>query len=275
MNIHQANQMDADEAAPILAAREGAVLIVTLNRPQAMNALSMPLLDALAETLAEVEADKTIRAVIIAGGGKAFSAGHDLREITAQRTDEDGGRAFYEALFSRCTDVMLAIRNLPVAVIAEVDGIATAAGCQLAATCDMIIASERARFGVNGVDAGLFCSTPMVALSRNIPEKAAMEMLVLGEIIEAQRALDLGLVNRVVPSGRLRGAAMAFAERAARKSRAVISLGKKAFYEQRELPLEEAYERMKKVIVGNMMMADACEGIDAFLKKRPPDWQDS
>lgn len=274
MNIHQPNQMDADEAAPVLTAREGAVLVITLNRPQAMNALSMPVLDALAATLSEAADDTSVRAVVIAGNEKAFSAGHDLREITARRADEDGGRAFYEALFSRCTDVMRAIRTLPVAVIAEVDGIATAAGCQLASTCDMIVASERARFGVNGVDAGLFCSTPMVALSRDIPEKAAMEMLVLGEMIGATRALDLGLVNRVVPPEELRGTAMVFAGRAARKSRAVVALGKKAFYEQRELPLEDAYERMKEVIVGNLMMTDACEGIDAFLKKRPPKWQD-
>ena len=206
--------------------------------------------------------------------GRGFCAGHDLKEMTRHRADGDGGRAFYESLFARCTSVMLSITNAPVPVIAAVQGIATAAGCQLVAACDMVVASTEARFGVNGVDAGLFCSTPMVALSRAIPAKAAMEMLVLGEIIDADRAERLGLVNRVVSPEDLEKAATEMADRAAQKSRAVLALGKRAFYAQRDMDLEAAYRHTSKVIVDNLMMDQAKEGISAFIDKRPPRWPD-
>lgn len=264
-----------DPDAPlVLAARHGAVARLTLNNPRALNALSMPMLDALGTALDEAAADPAVKVVVLEAEGRGFCAGHDLKEMTRHRDDADGGRAFYEALFARCTSVMLAITRAPVPVIAAVQGIATAAGCQLASACDMIVASTEAKFGVNGVDAGLFCSTPMVALSRAIPAKAAMEMLVLGEIIDAHRAERLGLVNRVVAPDALGQTAMEMAARAARKSRGVVALGKRAFYEQRDMDLDTAYAHTSRVIVDNLMMDQAKEGIAAFIDKRPPRWPD-
>ncbi|MCB1491007.1 MAG: enoyl-CoA hydratase [Rhodobiaceae bacterium] len=264
-----------EAAAPLVtSARIGRVAWLTLNNPRALNALSMPMLQALDEAFAEAAHDKAVKVVVIAAEGKGFCAGHDLKEMTRHRQDPDGGRAFYEALFEQCTKVMLAITRAPVPVIAVVHGIATAAGCQLVSACDIVIASTEARFGVNGVDAGLFCSTPLVALSRAIPAKAAMEMLVLGEIIPAERAEMLGLVNRIVEPDALNETALAYAERAARKSRAVVALGKSAFYAQRDMDLDAAYAHTCKVIVDNLMMDEAREGIGAFIEKRAPVWPD-
>ena len=269
------------EAAPFaeaeaLVTREDAdgVAILTLNRPKALNSLSMPLLESLKGELDAVGADPKVRAVILRGAGRGFCAGHDLKEITSHRSDEDAGKTFYDALFAACTETMLTIARLPVVVIAEVHGIATAAGCQLVASCDMAVASDVARFGVNGVDAGLFCSTPMVALSRNVPRKAAMEMLTTGTIIDAERAREIGLVNRVVAADELGEATLALARRAAERSRKVIALGKAAFYSQVEAGVTEAYAEMSTVIVENLMMADAEIGISAFINKRKPVWED-
>jgi enoyl-CoA hydratase/carnithine racemase len=254
--------------------REGFARLV-LNRPNQRNALSMEMLERLGEALAEASADDGVRAIVIAANGPGFCAGHDLKEMAAHRADADGGRAYYEALFARCSDLMLAIAQSPKVIVAEVQGTATAAGCQLVAACDLAIASSTARFGVNGIDAGLFCSTPMVALSRNIGRKKAMELLTLGRLMSAEEAHALGLVNEVVEPAELRAAADAVARTLAAKSRAVLALGKKAFYDQLALPLEDAYRLTSRVIVDNMMMADAAEGICAFIDRRKPRWRDA
>jgi len=270
-----ASPLPAGEAEPILlTSRDGPVARLTLNRPRAMNCLSLAMLAELQKALDDAAADPSVRAVIIDAHGKGFCAGHDLKEMTAHRTDSDGGRVYYEQLFDDCSRMMLTIRNLPLPVIAQVQGIATAAGCQLVAACDLAVASDVARFGVNGVDSGLFCSTPMVPLSRNIPAKAAMEMLVLGEIVDAERARELGLVNCVVAPEDLEAKAAEFAARAAAKSKAVVALGKRAFYRQREMGIEDAYRYTSKVIVDNMMMRDAEIGIAAFIGKTDPEWED-
>ncbi len=251
----------------------GAVATLTLNDPATLNALSEAMLEALLLALQALAADRGVRVVILRGAGRAFCAGHDLREITAARQAEDGGRARFEALFDKCARVMLAITRLPQPVVAAVHGIATAAGCQLVASCDLAVAAEGTRFGVNGVNIGLFCSTPMVALTRNIGRKRAFELLTTGEFVEAEEARALGLVNRVVPAEALEGAAQALAETIAGKLGPVVSIGKRAFYEQAELPLEAAYAHAGRVMVENMLRADTAEGIAAFLDKRAPDWK--
>ena len=270
------NEGPAPQTGEQLVARsiDDGVATLTLNRPSAMNCLSMAMLEALQKALDSIAADQSVRTVILAANGRGFCAGHDLKEMTAHRRDTDGGRAYYNALFAACSKMMLSIRNLPVPVIAQVQGIATAAGCQLVAACDLAICSTTARFGVNGVDSGLFCSTPMVPLSRNIPAKAAMEMLVLGEIIDADRAVSLGLINRAVSADDLAQSVIAIARRAASKSKAVVALGKRAFYEQLEMSIEDAYSHTSKVIVDNMMMRDAQIGIGAFIDKSTPEWED-
>ncbi|HEY9039188.1 MAG TPA: enoyl-CoA hydratase [Roseovarius sp.] len=250
----------------------GAVARLTLNNPERLNALSDAMLAALMDHLAALAADSQIRAVILAGAGKVFCAGHDLKEMTAGRNADDNGRAYFSNLFNRCAAAMLAIRALPQPVIAEVHGIATAAGCQLVASCDMAIAAEGTRFGVNGVNIGLFCSTPMVALSRNIPRKQAFEMLTTGAFIDAARAAELGLINRAVPAGNLTDETMQLAAVVAAKLGGAVRIGKRAFYEQAELPLEQAYLHTGAAMTENMMLEDAAEGIAAFLDKRAPDW---
>ena len=250
----------------------GNVATLTLNRPQALNALSDAMLARLSESFAALAQDTGVKAVVLRGAGKAFCAGHDLREMQAGRQAEDGGRAYFADLFRRCAAVMLAIRALPQPVIAEVHGIATAAGCQLVATCDMAVAAEGTRFGVNGVNIGLFCSTPMVALSRNIPRKQAFEMLTTGSFVTAERALDLGLVNRVVPEAELAAGARDLAATVASKLGAAVKIGKRAFYEQLEMPIVDAYAHTGDVMVENMLWRDTEEGIRAFLEKRKPDW---
>ena len=252
----------------------GGVLRLTLNRPKERNALSRDLLAALLQAIEQAAADEAVRAVVIAAEGPGFCAGHDLREITAHRGDPDGGRRFYEELFAACTRLMTAIRRSPLVFIAEVGGTATAAGCQLVASCDMAVASTAARFGVNGIDSGLFCSTPMVAVARNLPHKLAMELLTTGRLMAAEEAKSSGLVNQVVEPEALRQESDALAARLAKRSRAVLALGKRAFYAQSEMSAEAAYAFTEKVIVDNLMMADAEEGIAAFLARRPPVWKD-
>lgn len=245
---------------------EGAVAWLTLNRPGARNALSVPLMAALEGALAGIAKEEGVRCVVIAGAGPAFCAGHDLKEVRG------ADPAALRALFAQCSRVMQAIVGLRVPVIARVHGIATAAGCQLVASCDLAVAAETARFATPGVNIGLFCSTPMVALSRNVGRKAAMEMLLLGDAVDAGEARRIGLVNRVVPEGELDAAVRALAGAVAGKSRTVVGLGKRAFYAQAEMGLEEAYAYTSGVMVRNMAEPDAAEGIDAFIGKRAPVW---
>jgi enoyl-CoA hydratase/carnithine racemase len=244
------------------------IAVITLNRPAARNALSMDLMGAFLTMLEEIAIDGSIRVVIIAGAGPAFCAGHDLKELRS-RPDRDS----YQAVFARCSALMQAIVRLPKPVIAQVHGVATAAGCQLAASCDLVVASEDARFATPGVNIGLFCSTPMVALSRAVPAKQAMEMLLTGDMVPAVRAREIGLVNRVVPLAALEEEAMALARQIAAKSPLTLKIGKEAFYRQAEMGLAGAYAYASEVMTHNMMAADAAEGIDAFLAKRQPHWR--
>ncbi|MCE8546016.1 enoyl-CoA hydratase [Ruegeria pomeroyi] len=251
----------------------GAVAHLTMNAPERLNALSDEMLAALQAEFDALRDDAGIRAVILSGAGKAFCAGHDLKQMTAGRQAEDGGKAYFKVLFDRCARMMMTIQSLPQPVIAQAHGIATAAGCQLVATCDMAVAAEGTRFGVNGVNIGLFCSTPMVALSRNIPRKQAFEMLTTGQFIEASRAADLGLVNRVVPAADLEAETRALADTVAGKLGAAVRIGKEAFYRQQLLPLDQAYAYTGEVMVENMLYRDTAEGIAAFIEKRDPDWR--
>ena len=260
--------------APLLRQDEGGIARLTLNRPQSRNALSLVLMRALRDQLAAIAQDEAIRVVLIQAEGPVFCAGHDLREMTAWRQAGDSGRAAFAEAFALCAEMMQAIVTLPQPVIAVVEGMATAAGCQLVASCDLAVASDTAGFCTPGVHIGLFCSTPMVALSRNVSRKQAMEMLLLGERIGAQRALAFGLVNRVVPAGEAVRHAMALAQVIASKSQHALRIGKKAFYEQAEMPLADAYQHAGRVMVENMLSHDAQEGINAFIEKRDPAWLD-
>lgn len=258
---------------PILERHDtGAVAHLQMNAPDKLNALSDAMLAALQSEFDALATDKTIRAVVLSGAGKAFCAGHDLKEMTAGRQAEDGGRAYFKDLFDRCAEMMMTIQRLPQPVIAQVHGIATAAGCQMVASCDMAIAAEGTRFGVNGVNIGLFCSTPMVALTRNIPRKQAFEMLTTGQFIAASRAEALGLVNRVVPPEALADETAALATMVADKLAAAVKIGKQSFYKQLEMPLAEAYAYTGDLMVQNMLDRDTAEGISAFIEKRHPDW---
>ncbi len=262
-------------AAPVLlSARDGAVALLTLNRPAARNSLSEALLAALSEAWRAIADDASIRAVVLAANGPAFCAGHDMKELTSRRSDADGGRSFFKHIMTGCSAMMQQIVNLPQPVIAAVQGTATAAGCQLVATCDLAIASSAANFATPGVDIGLFCSTPMVALSRNVPRKTAMEMLLTGDRVPAEKAAAFGLVNRVVAPGEDRDAALALAHRIASKSSYTVKIGKQAFYRQLEIGLAEAYAYASEVMTENMMARDAEEGICAFIEKRTPTWED-
>lgn len=246
---------------------------LTLNRPGALNALSDALLAELSREIAALREDSRVRVVVLRGAGKAFCAGHDLKEMQAGRQAEDKGRAYFEDLFARCSAVMMGLQSLPQPVIAEVHGIATAAGCQLVASCDMAVAAQGTRFGVNGVNIGLFCSTPMVALSRNVPPKVAFEMLTTGGFVDAARAREIGLVNRVVDEADLAEETAALADTVAGKLTAAVKIGKRAFYDQLPLSTEQAYAHASAVMVENMLWRDTDEGIDAFISKRPPNWQ--
>ena len=251
----------------------GAVTRLVMNAPERLNALSDEMLAALHTSLDEIANDRSIRAVIISGNGKAFCAGHDLKQMTTGRQAEDGGKAYFKDLFDRCAAMMARVQSLPQPVIAQVHGIATAAGCQLVATCDLAIAAQGTKFGVNGVNIGLFCSTPMVALSRNIGRKQAFEMLTTGAFIEAERAGTLGLINRVVAAEALENEAIALAKTVASKLGTAVKIGKKAFYNQIEMNVADAYAYTGDVMVENMLDRDTSEGIAAFLDKRDPTWE--
>jgi enoyl-CoA hydratase/carnithine racemase len=258
----------------LLQENVGSIRLLILNRPAARNSLSEGLIAELHSALKEIHDDNSVRAVVIAANGPAFSAGHDMKELTARRSDADRGRAYFGQIMNACSAMMQAVVLLPKPVVAAVQGIATAAGCQLVASCDLAVASEAAGFATPGVDIGLFCSTPMVALSRNVPRKQAMEMLLTGEPISAATAKNIGLVNRVVAAGTERDAAIALAQKVALKSAYTVKLGKEAFYRQAEMSLAEAYRYTAEVMTENMMARDAEEGIGAFIEKREPNWQD-
>lgn len=243
-----------------------------MNAPERLNALSDEMLAALQVQIDALKGDSSIKAVVLSGAGKAFCAGHDIRQMTAGREAADGGKSYFQDLFARCTSVMLGLQRLPQPVIAQVHGIATAAGCQLVASCDLAVAADDTRFGVNGVNIGLFCSTPMVALSRNIPRKHAFELLTTGEFMTATRAAELGLINRAVPGSDLEGETLKLAETIAGKLGSAVKIGKEAYYRQLEMPLEEAYAYTSDVIVENLMHRDTIEGLNAFIEKRPPNW---
>jgi len=250
----------------------GAVARLTLNSPSNLNALSDAMLAALQAEFDQLMDDSSIRVIILSGVGKAFCAGHDLKEMTAGRKADDGGRAYFKDLFNRCAHLMMTLPRLPQPVIAEVHGIATAAGCQLVASCDLAVAAEGTKFGVNGVNIGLFCSTPMVALSRNIPRKQAFEMLTTGQFIDSARAEELGLINRSVAPGDLQKETESLAALVASKLGSAVKIGKSAFYEQIQMPLDQAYAYTGSIMVENMLVPDTAEGISAFLEKREPDW---
>ncbi len=274
MNVQAATRATETTAPVLLHERDGEIAIVVLNRPAARNSLSEGLLQALAGAWNEIAADKTVRAVVLAANGPAFCAGHDLKELTARRSDPDGGRDYFRHIMTTCSAMMQQIVRLPQPVIACVQGTATAAGCQLVASCDLAVASTAAQFATPGVDIGLFCSTPMVALSRNVPRKVAMEMLLTGEMVAAERAAQFGLVNRVVAAGEERAAALKLARTVASKSSYTVKTGKEAFYRQLEMGLAEAYAYASEVMTENMMARDAEEGICAFIEKREPTWED-
>ena len=264
----------AIERSPVRLERpESGIAVLFLDNPKSRNSLSIAMMAALRGQIALLGADPGVYAIVIAAEGPAFSAGHDLKELTAHRADADGGRIFFAETMTRCAELMQAIVACPKPVIAAVHGIATAAGCQLVAACDLAVAEEDSRFATPGVNIGLFCSTPMVALSRNVPRKRAMEMLLLGEMIGAAEAAEYGLVNRVVAKGESYAAALEMARIIASKSPLTVATGKKAFYDQAEMPLAEAYAYAAHVMVENMLNADAAEGISAFLEKRAPVWK--
>jgi len=267
----------ATTASSVILLREdkgGGVAILTLNRPQTRNSLSEELLGALSDALEAIAQERSVRVVILAANGPAFSAGHDLKELNAHRSDHDRGRAYFKNIMGLCSGVMQQIVTLPQPVIAAVQATATAAGCQLVASCDLAIASDAAKFATPGVNIGLFCSTPMVALSRNVSRKHAMEMLLTGDLISADEALRIGLVNHVVAAGLEQAEALTLAEKIAGKSTLTVKIGKEAFYRQAEMPLADAYNYASAVMVENMLARDAEEGISAFIEKRGAKWQD-
>jgi enoyl-CoA hydratase/carnithine racemase len=265
----------ATTTEPILLRQDmDGIATLTLNRPQARNALSEALMAALGDELAAIAADRTIRVVIIRANGPVFSAGHDLKELTARRSDPDRGRAYFKQIMDSCSALMQMIVRLPQPVIAAVEGVATAAGCQLVASCDLAVAAQDSRFQTPGVHIGLFCSTPMVALSRNVARKHAMEMLLTGDLISAEDAQRMGLINRIAVPGNAYDEAMATARKITAKSSAIIKIGKEAFYRQIEMDLADAYAYAAQVMTENMMARDSEEGIGAFIEKREPRWED-
>ena len=255
------------EAGVLIREDDGAICSLTINRPEQRNALSTQVMAALTRHLDTIAEDRNVKVVVLTGSGSAFSSGHDLKEMRDNRSE-----AFYAGVFERCSEMMQKIVRLPQPVIAEVNGFAFAAGCQLVASCDLAFAAEGVKFSTPGVNIGLFCSTPMVALSRNVSRKHAMEMLLLGEMIDASKAASIGLINACVPPERLHETAMSCARTIASKASSTVKVGKRAFYEQLELRLADAYDYASAVMTRNMMDADASEGIDAFLRKRPPRW---
>lgn len=260
--------------ALLLSALEGGVLRLTLADAATRNSLSETMMAELKSALRTAAANREVRVIVLAGHGPAFSSGHNLKEITAHRADADKGAAYFARLFDSCAELMLGIVNNPKPVVAEVAGLASAAGCQLVASCDLAIAADTARFCTPGVNIGLFCSTPMVALSRNVSAKHAMEMLLTGDVFGAEEALRFGLVNRVVPAHALGSTVLELAAKIASKSMVTVKTGKQAFYRQRDLPLAEAYAYTTRVMAENLLQRDAEEGIAAFIAKRPPEWTD-
>jgi len=275
MNAQTAAAAAAASASLILLREDIAgVAVLTLNRPEVRNSLSEAMLEALGDALTAIGHDRTVRAVVLAASGAAFCSGHDLKELQAHRSDHDRGRAYFRHIMTTCSAMMQQIVALPQPVIAAVQATATAAGCQLVASCDLAVASRSAKFATPGVNIGLFCSTPMVALSRNVSRKHAMEMLLTGELISADDALRIGLVNRVVAAGHERDEAVKLATEITAKSALTVKIGKEAFYRQLEMPLAEAYKYTAEVMVENMLARDAGEGIGAFIEKRQPKWED-
>jgi enoyl-CoA hydratase/carnithine racemase len=259
--------------SPLVALQSGSVRRLVLSRPASRNSLSEAMMAALGDALADAAADRAVHVIVIAAEGPVFSAGHDLKELLAHRGDHDRGRAYFADIMGRCSRLMQAIVTHPKPVIAEVAGVATAAGCQLVASCDLAIAGEGARFQTPGVHIGLFCSTPMVALSRSVSRKHALEMLLTGDMIPAERAAAIGLVNKVVPTSDLTAETMTLAGRIAAKSPVTVKIGKELFQRQLDVPLAEAYRMASEAMVENMLQRDAEEGIGAFLEKREPRWQ--
>lgn len=285
MNAHSnaqsaATAKGAATASDLILLREdltgdhSGVAVLTLNRPAARNSLSEAMLEALSDALTAIAHDKNVRVVVLAANGPAYCAGHDLKELDAHRKDDDRGRGHFKHIMTMCSDVMQQIVRLPQPVIAAVHATATAAGCQLVASCDLAVAASTAKFATPGVNIGLFCSTPMVALSRNVSRKHAMEMLLTGELIAAEDAARIGLINHVAAAGRERAEAIRLAQKIAAKSMLTVKTGKEAFYRQAEMPLAEAYKYASEVMVENMLARDAEEGISAFIEKREPKWQD-
>jgi enoyl-CoA hydratase/carnithine racemase len=258
----------------VMSRLAGGLLLLTLDHPERRNALGEQMLDELQAAFDEAGANEHVAAVIVAASGSVFSSGHDLGELRSHRRDNDGGRKYFETLLARCSRLMQSIATLPKPVLAQVQGLASAAGCQLAASCDLIVAGQSASFATPGVNIGLFCSTPMVALSRSVSPKHAMEMLLTGKAISAAEALRIGLVNRVVEDEHLGPATEELARQIMGRSRAAIALGKPAFYAQARMALDHAYSLCSRVMVDNLLLADADEGIGAFLEKRTPNWPD-
>ncbi|MCY4309402.1 MAG: enoyl-CoA hydratase [Rhodobacteraceae bacterium] len=257
----------------LLRNNENKIAYLVFNKPEKLNVLSEEMLESLYDQLIKLENDETIRCIVLTGKGKAFCAGHDLSELTLGRQAPDGGQEYFRKIFEMCSRVMQKIQEVPQPVIAQVNGLAVAAGCQLVATCDLAIAGESAKFGVNGVNIGLFCSTPMVAMTRNMNLKNAFELLVSGKIIKPEEAQKLGLINRVVSDESLEKEVNELATLISSKLSAAVKIGKKAFYKQAQMPLDKAYDFAGEVMVTNMLYRDTREGINAFLEKRKPDWK--
>ncbi len=274
MNVQSSAARTVASDSVLLRETNGPIAVLTLNRAGARNSLSEALIGALSEAFTTITADKAVRAVVLTANGSVFCAGHDLKELSGRRSDADGGRAYFAHIMASCSDMMQQIVRLPQPVIAAVQGVATAAGCQLVASCDLAVASSAAKFATPGVDIGLFCSTPMVALTRNVPRKSAMHMLLTGEMVAAEEAARIGLINRVVAPGAEREEAIKLARKIASKSQHVLKIGKEAFYRQLELSLADAYRYASQVMTENMMARDAEEGLCAFIEKRPPKWED-
>lgn len=271
--MHTTAEPQAASVPAVITRPEPGIAVVTLDRPLSRNALSLGMMAALQVAIELLGDDTDVAAIVLAANGPAFCAGHDLKELTAHRGDPDGGRAFFRQTMDRCAQLMQSIIKCPKPVIAAVEATATAAGCQLVASCDLAVAADTAKFCTPGVNIGLFCSTPMVALSRNVPRKRAMEMLLLGELIRADEAAQYGLVNKAVPQPEVMPQALDYARRILAKSLATVAIGKEAFYNQIEQPLSEAYDYAVGVMVQNMLFRDAEEGIGAFLEKRKPEWK--
>lgn len=262
------------DGEPILTCEhQGAIAILALNNPAARNCLSEAMIEALHKTVKALSSDGTTQTIVLTANGPVFCSGHDMKELTASRSNADRGRAYFEDILARCSAMMMSIVHSPIPVIAVVEGMATAAGCQLVATCDLAVAGASTRFCTPGVNIGLFCSTPMVALSRKISRKRALEMLLLGELVGAEDAANYGLINRVVPDGEAMSQAMTMAGIIASKSPATVAIGKEAFYKQLEMSQSDAYDLASEAMTKNLLLNDAEEGMGAFLEKRTPHWR--